>query len=106
MGPLALSPGTQRMNFGRDLEIGNESEIKLSELLKNNRIDEEPFELGEVSFHSGWLFHRAGANSSAKAREVFTIIYLDERTCVLLIRGTRTNATTGIGGALVYRLAP
>ena len=24
----------------------------------------EPFDAGEISFHSGWVFHRAGANTS------------------------------------------
>jgi hypothetical protein len=37
-----------------------------------------PFELGEVSFHSGWTFHRANGNASETAREVFTIIYIDQ----------------------------
>ena len=78
MGPLAFSPGTQRMSFGRDLGISDESEKKLSEVLRDNPLDDGPFDLGEVSFHSGWLFHRAGANTSDKPREVMTIIYMDE----------------------------
>jgi len=78
MGPLAFSPGSQRLKFGRDLEIGDESEIKLSEALKSIPIVDEPFDLGEVSFHAGWTFHRAGANTSDRAREVMTIIYIDE----------------------------
>jgi len=40
-------------------------------------IDESPYELGDVSFHSGWTFHRAGANRSAQPRSVMTIIYMD-----------------------------
>jgi len=38
----------------------------------------ESFDLGEVSFHSGWLFHRAGANVTNEVRKVFTIIYMDK----------------------------
>jgi ectoine hydroxylase-related dioxygenase (phytanoyl-CoA dioxygenase family) len=38
----------------------------------------EPFDLGEISFHSGWLFHRAGANTSGKMRKVMTIIFMDK----------------------------
>ncbi|MGE0452531.1 MAG: hypothetical protein AB7O37_04955 [Vicinamibacteria bacterium] len=30
-----------------------------------------------MSFHSGWTFHRAGANRSDRMREVFTVIYMD-----------------------------
>jgi ectoine hydroxylase-related dioxygenase (phytanoyl-CoA dioxygenase family) len=78
MGPLAFSPGTHRMSFGRDLAISDESEKKLGDVLRDNPLDDTPFDLGEVSFHSGWLFHRAGANTSNKPREVMTIIYMDE----------------------------
>lgn len=78
MGPLAFSPDTHLMSFGRDLEISDESEKKLGDVLRDNPLDDGPFDLGEVSFHSGWLFHRAGANTSTKPREVMTIIYLDE----------------------------
>jgi hypothetical protein len=38
----------------------------------------EPFDLGEISFHSGWVFHRAGANTTEKMRKVMTIIYMDK----------------------------
>jgi len=31
-----------------------------------------------VSFHSGWLFHRAGANQTDRMRKVMTIIYMDK----------------------------
>ena len=78
MGPLAFSPDTHRMSFGRDLEISDESERKLGDVLRDNPLDDTPFDLGEVSFHSGWLFHRAGANTSEKPREVMTIIYMEE----------------------------
>jgi hypothetical protein len=40
-------------------------------------VDETPFDLGEVSFHLGFTFHRAGPNQMPKAREVMTIIYMD-----------------------------
>ena len=39
---------------------------------------EEPFALGDVSFHSGWTFHRAGPNCTERTREVMTVIYMDE----------------------------
>jgi hypothetical protein len=38
----------------------------------------EPFSLGEVSFHSGWVFHRAGANTTEEMRRVMTVIYMDK----------------------------
>ena len=34
--------------------------------------------MGDVSFHLGWTFHRAGPNQSTAPRSVMTIIYMDE----------------------------
>jgi hypothetical protein len=39
----------------------------------------EAFDVGEVSFHSGWIFHRAGANQTKDTRKVMTIIYMDSK---------------------------
>jgi len=79
-GPLSFSVGSQRIKIGRDLEISDESEKKIQEQLKltNLPIDETPFDLGEVSFHLGFTFHRAGPNKLSKAREVMTIIFMDK----------------------------
>ncbi len=77
MGPLAFAPGSHRLRAGRDLAIGDESEIALKEKLAALGCDEQPFVLGDVSFHSGWTFHRAGGNRTSRMREVFTIIYID-----------------------------
>jgi len=77
MGPLAFCPKSQTLTYGRDLEIGEESEIKLQQALAGYGLEESAFDLGEVSFHSGWTFHRAGVNKSSQARAVMTIIYMD-----------------------------
>lgn len=79
MGPLEFSKGSQRIMFGRDLAISDESEQKIEENLKMSDLPKvaEPFDLGEVSFHYGYTFHRAGPNTTAKPREVMTIIYMD-----------------------------
>ena len=79
MGPLAFYRGSHQANFGRDLPISDESEQKISAAMDVSGfdIDESPYELGDVSFHSGWTFHRAGANRSAQPRSVMTIIYMD-----------------------------
>jgi ectoine hydroxylase-related dioxygenase (phytanoyl-CoA dioxygenase family) len=80
MGPLAFAAGSHRMEFGRDFEISDESERSLRRALESGRFKEvnEPFELGEVSFHSGWTFHHTGANTSAQARAVMTVIYMED----------------------------
>lgn len=84
MGPLAFAAKSQQFKMGRDLEISDESEKALAKMLreKNFNLVEEPFDLGEVSFHYGWNFHRAGVNTTPKAREVMTIIYMDENMCL------------------------
>jgi ectoine hydroxylase-related dioxygenase (phytanoyl-CoA dioxygenase family) len=83
LGPLFFCAGSQKYEFGRDLEISDESEQTLSQALKDQgRMVEEPFDLGEVSFHYGWTFHRAGPNTSDRARKVMTVIYIDENARV------------------------
>jgi ectoine hydroxylase-related dioxygenase (phytanoyl-CoA dioxygenase family) len=78
-GPLMFSVGSQRIKLGRDLEISDAGEKKIDEQLKlsNLPVNETPFDLGEVSFHLGFTFHRAGPNKLPKAREVMTIIYME-----------------------------
>jgi len=80
LGPLAFAPKSHRHDLGRDLEISDQSEAKIEKRLLAANLGqvEEPFELGEVSFHSGWTFHRAGRNLSDRPREVMTVIYMDE----------------------------
>ena len=77
-GPLAFCEKSHRFQVGRDLEISDESEITLKQALNQFRLEESGFDLGEVSFHSGWTFHRAGSNTSDRPREVMTVIYMDE----------------------------
>ena len=79
LGPLAFAPKSHTHDLGRDLEISDQSESKIEKklLAANLGMVEEPFDLGEVSFHAGWTFHRAGRNLSDKPREVMTIIYMD-----------------------------
>lgn len=79
MGPLEFSAKSHQIVFGRDLEIGDESEQQIKKNLRINNFEHviEPFDLGEVSFHSGWVFHRAGANQTDQMRKVMTVIYMD-----------------------------
>lgn len=79
MGPLAFYAGSHRYEVGRDLPISDESEARITALMEEQAFPliDEPFALGDVSFHSGWLFHRAGANTSRAPRSVMTIIYID-----------------------------
>lgn len=79
MGPLTFAVGSHRFEVGRDLPISDESEERLQQLLTEQQfaVDDRPYALGDVSFHLGWTFHRAGPNTSAEPRRVMTIIYMD-----------------------------
>ena len=79
MGPLEFSAGSHAIVEGRELEIGDQSEEVLQKKLRVTDFQHiiEPFDVGEVSFHSGWVFHRAGANRTDQMRKVMTIIYMD-----------------------------
>ncbi|UTA67457.1 phytanoyl-CoA dioxygenase family protein [Emticicia sp. 21SJ11W-3] len=78
MGPLAFAEKSQNLEIGRDKEISDESEALLADTLKQFSMNDTPFELGEVSFHAGWTYHRAGPNISDKPRKVMTMIYMDK----------------------------
>jgi ectoine hydroxylase-related dioxygenase (phytanoyl-CoA dioxygenase family) len=80
MGPLEFSAGSNRLSIGRNLQIGDESQDLLEKVLRNEGYPHvvEPFEIGEVSFHNGWLYHRAGANKTDRMRKVMTMIYMDK----------------------------
>ncbi|HVX44389.1 MAG TPA: phytanoyl-CoA dioxygenase family protein [Mycobacteriales bacterium] len=79
MGPLAFAVGSHRFTYGRDLGISDESEAQLQQKLSEQgfRVSTTPYDLGEVSFHQGWTFHRAEPNTTDIPRRVMTIIYID-----------------------------
>ena len=80
MGPLEFSAGSHVIVEGRELAIGDESEVIIQKKLRVTDFKHiiEPFDLGEVSFHSGWVFHRAGANKTETMRAVMTVIFMDK----------------------------
>ncbi len=79
-GPLEFSAGSNRLTAGRDKQISDESQAFLEAELKNHKFEHviEPFDVGEISFHRGWLYHRAGPNVSGNMRKVMTMIYMDK----------------------------
>lgn len=80
MGPLEFSAGSHAIVEGRELEIGDESEEIIKKTLRVTDFEHviEAFDIGEISFHSGWIFHRAGANITDQMRKVMTVIYMDK----------------------------
>ncbi len=80
LGPLVFALGSQSLIERRrelGLHISDDSERIIGRTLADCPKVEAPFALGDVSFHAGWCFHRAGANRSTIPREVMTIIYID-----------------------------
>ncbi|MCU1491818.1 MAG: Ectoine hydroxylase-related dioxygenase, phytanoyl-CoA dioxygenase (PhyH) family [Acidimicrobiaceae bacterium] len=79
IGPLSFAVGSHRFSFGRDLGISDESESALQGAVEaqNFEVVEEPYEVGEVSYHLGWTFHRASPNRTSIPRRVMTVIYMD-----------------------------
>ncbi len=80
MGPLEFSAGSHEILDGRELSISDDSEAQIAKRLKVTDFKHviEPFDAGEISFHSGWVFHRAGANTTGNMRKVMTVIYMDK----------------------------
>ncbi|MGH6632671.1 phytanoyl-CoA dioxygenase family protein [Sphingopyxis sp.] len=79
MGALSFCEGSHGLDLERGLEISDESEARISKdvIGAGLQIDESAFDLGEVSYHLGWTFHRAGPNGADRARGVMTMIYID-----------------------------
>lgn len=84
MGPLGFYKSSHKEDFCRNLEISDESEAQITAVMQRRgfEFDVGTFDLGEVSFHSGWTFHKAGPNLSSSPRSVMTMIYMDADICV------------------------
>lgn len=84
MGPLEFYTGSHRSELGRDLPISDESEARITAEMEaqGHPIDRAAYALGDISFHSGWTFHRAGPNLSERPRSVMTMIYIDAEMSV------------------------
>jgi ectoine hydroxylase-related dioxygenase (phytanoyl-CoA dioxygenase family) len=115
MGPLAFGRGSHRKRIGRELEISAESEKKIGEAIRELKIVEvqEPYALGDVSYHLGWTLHRAGPNTTQTPRRVFTIIYMDSemRLAAPANKNQKTDweelsPSTQIGEIMADRLNP
>ncbi len=78
-GALAFAVGTQETDHGRRFGISErgESEIGASLSAAGIRVVAEPYELGDVSFHYGFTFHRADPNQTEETRAAMTMIYMD-----------------------------
>ena len=80
MGPLTFAKPIEVYKLVKDIEF-NESDTsydkKIIEVFKKKRVSvvEEPFELGEVSFHHNLSFHTASENRTNQSRVVLANTY-------------------------------
>lgn len=79
MGPVSFAVGSHTRDFGRHLGISDESEAHIQRELAaaGFPVARGRYELGSVSYHLGWTFHRASPNETDQPRRVMTIIYVD-----------------------------
>ncbi|GAB5451556.1 MAG: phytanoyl-CoA dioxygenase family protein [Halioglobus sp.] len=80
MGPLAFSAGSHRIDLGRNLPIGSDSERIIAQELEAHALPfvQPTFRAGDISFHAGWTFHRAGPNATDWPRRAMTVIYMED----------------------------
>jgi len=79
LGPLAFARGSHHFSQGRDLPISDVSEARLAATVAAQGFEDvvQPYALGDASYHRGWTFHHAGANTGDVPRRVMTVIYMD-----------------------------
>jgi hypothetical protein len=80
MGPLSFARGMDTWRLVADLpfdKVGTSYDRRVAEGLRDAgvRLHEEPFALGDVSFHSTLCFHTAGANGTTRPRMVLGATY-------------------------------
>lgn len=80
MGPMQFAAGSHSHDLGRHLEIGRESHKLIDAKVQQGGFEvvSEPYQFGEVSFHSSLNFHKANGNETDRPREVFTIMFMDK----------------------------
>ena len=80
MGPLAFAKPLDVYKLVKDIkfnEFDTSYDKKISDIFKKKKISivEEPFELGEVSFHHNLSFHTASQNKTNQSRIVLANTY-------------------------------
>jgi ectoine hydroxylase-related dioxygenase (phytanoyl-CoA dioxygenase family) len=80
MGPLCFACASHKADIARGMAISDDSEVAIQEAVEREKLKQDygSFDLGEVSFHSGWTLHRAGPNTTDRPRAVHTVIYMDQ----------------------------
>lgn len=84
MGVLTFATGSHREGSLVSLAISDESDQRLSELVKEREfpVARAPMAAGDATFHSGWTVHMAPGNDTDRMREAMTVIYFADGTRV------------------------
>lgn len=85
MGPMRFASGSHRLGSLGDFPIGDESQREFDRLVAEKGLPvhaDGAFAVGDASFHSGWTLHSAPGNETDTMREVMTVIYFADGTCV------------------------
>ena len=80
MGPLTFAKPLEVYKLVKDItfnDLDTSYDKKISDIFKNEQVSivEEPFELGEVSFHHNLSFHTASENQTTQSRIVLANTY-------------------------------
>ena len=92
MGPLSFFVHSHQIESRARLELEEGDQKTLLTFLSAFQESVAPYSLGDVSFHYGWTFHRAGPNLSDKPRNAFGIVYVADGVRVTQPRGGRSIA--------------
>lgn len=117
MGPLAFARGAEVRDLVSDLEfdkVGTSYDAAVAQRLLDHRvaIEDGPFEVGDVSFHSALCFHTAGPNRTVQPRRALATTYFADGARVIdsptLISGTWREFLPGVepGGLAASALNP
>jgi len=85
MGITHFASGSHKDGYLGDLPIGDQSEATFERFIRERGYIKAPgaaMAAGDATFHSGWTLHGAPGNSSARTREVMTVIWFADGTHV------------------------
>ena len=86
VGSMYFASGSHKAGNVDAGVISDESHQKITQWVSENSISEEtygPMQPGDATFHAGWTLHRAGPNTTLKARPVMTVIFVADGTEIL-----------------------
>lgn len=85
MGTMHFASGSHRHGYLGDLPISDESEARFEQFIRTHgftRVPGAAMAAGDATFHYGWTLHGAPGNTTARTREVMTIIWFADGTRV------------------------